>query len=264
MLCINLLLKPFSTIITLTFYFPLPFLLSNLLPFPSFFLLPTSKNSTSSNLIFKDGNWLNPPLLSWSFMKTPITSNFSPLDLSPLINNSTSLASPLPLTLSNFHFFSNKSPLLLLFNPSLQNFMLFGTSPRIFPLISISFSNSLLSPFSIIFRILVLPPSSILHLGTLLSLPHFFRILFLNGLPPFLKAPKTPPCGALNVVLILLVTSLSLDMFNFGSIFTTNTKKPMNSLLSPSFFYRGTLLELFLQLRTFSFVRSIILPLLNQ
>ena len=50
----------------------------------------------------------------------------------------------------------------------------------------------------------------------------------------------------------------------FCSIFTTNTKKPMNSLLSPSFFYRGTLLELFLQLRTFSFVRSIILPLPNQ
>ena len=174
------------------------------------------------------------------------------------------LSFSLPLILSNFHFFSNKSHHLLLFNPSLLNFMLFGTSPRIFPLTSISFSNSLLLPCSIIFRTLVLLPSSIHHLGTLLSLPHFFRILFLNGLPPFLKAPKTPPCGALNVVLILLVTFLSLDMFNFGSIFTTNTKKPMNSLLSPSFFYRGTLLELFLQLRTFSFVRSIILPLPNQ
>ena len=197
-------------------------------------------------------------------MKTPITSNFSPLDLSPLINNSTSLAFPLPLTLSNFHFYSNKSLHLLLFNPSLQNFMLFGTSPRIFPLTSISFSNSLPLPFSITFRILVLLPSSIHHLGSPLSLPHFSRILFLNGLPPFLKAPKTPPCGALNVVLILLVTFLSLDTFNFGSIFITNTKKPMNSLLSPSFFYRGTLLELFLQLRTFSFVRSIIPPLPSQ
>ena len=107
--------------------------------------------------------------------------------------------------------------------------MLPGTSPLIFLSTYTSFSGFLLLRYLIISQTRFLLLLFIHLLVFPLSPLHFSQIHCWNGLPPVLRVPKTLPCGALKGPLHLLVTSLSFDMFSFGSIFTINTRKPMNS-----------------------------------